>query len=327
MGDDRPAVYEEDGKLVIRASCTGHCVKALVAHGLGMTPADHPDWLEKKFAEGTAGEDSILKLVEEKYNMMMTNQQEEYHIEVGSRIVIRMHIDAIGTQNVAGAGHDVVVEAKAITVNTLNVLENKGIEEMAYMATQLSLEMAGTGLPGLLACGIKDEDGKVIKLETFSFDEPPIALGSIKARALKVARYIDEGVLPHCDYAQFPCQFYYLHDGEEVHKKKEVTGVDDETEWDQAAAQYDSANRAEKQVKERKKEAAGRLAKLFDAAGKKGGKVEITGYVINDVVQVRKGSVSEKALKEDGIDVEKYRGEGYEMRYPKIDAKEVKDDA
>ena len=328
MGDDRPSVYQEGEKLVIRGSATGHCIKALVAHGLGLSPSDHPDWLLEKFAEGDEGEQPILDLVAEKYNMVISDQQKEYEIPVGSKAVIRCHIDGIGTQTVSGVGYEVVVEAKAITESTLKVLENKGIEEMAYMAVQLSIEMAATKLPGLLACGIKDDEGKVVSLQTFSFDTPPVSLGKIKAKVLKLVGLIDEGVLPSCDYAQYPCQFYFLHEGEAVHKKKDVerVGEDDEAEWDQAASQYSSANRAEKQIKERKEEARDRLAKLFDQRGEKGGKVETAGYVINDVVVERKGGVDEKKLKEGGIDPDEYRKPGYEMRYPKIEAKGIEED-
>lgn len=228
VADNRPTRYEEDGRVVYRASGLGSCVKSLVALGLGMTPQDYPDWLYKKFDEGIAGEPVVIDMLRSNWRIMDENEGHylKWHngqllveISVGTRCIIRGHADAVGTCFKAPvleygetgwvAGERRLIEVKCSSEDYAREV----IRELPMMyKVQISAYGWFFGFPIMLAIGIKDDEGKVVNVVTEMYDEPPMTMGQVKARVALIESHIARGELPNCDYHQYPCQFSWLCD-------------------------------------------------------------------------------------------------------------------
>lgn len=312
MSDNRPNIYEDDGMWVYRASSLGNCVKALVAARLGYEAFPHPDWLLKKFEEGNAAEpvliDRFLSYHPGKWWMLDPNNEFAYEdypyvkhadvhddqftcqIPVGNTAVIRGHMDGIATND---NGDLYVVECKAFAASYWDKYMKQGIEAFPYYATQLSLYMHATGLPGMFVIGHKNADGIMddgCEVHVDMFLDPPLGLGSIKARVAKIERIATTGELPACDQNQYPCQFVYLHDDDtEEEDVLEVSDVD----LDRFADLYEKACEMEKDAKRMKDEAKAGIQATFDLLGRKGKKVQTSDFVIQDYVSEREARTVE----------------------------------
>src|SRR5262245_55496086 len=65
MSDNRPPRYEEDGRIIYRASGLGMCEKMFVALAMGYDPKAHPAWFQEILDEGTANEPVIREMWDE----------------------------------------------------------------------------------------------------------------------------------------------------------------------------------------------------------------------------------------------------------------------
>jgi hypothetical protein len=306
MGDNRPNVYEDNGVWVYRASSLGNCVKALTAARLGYEAFPHPDWLLKKFEEGNTAEpiliDRFLSYHPGKWWMLDPNNPQAYEdypyvkhvnvhddqftcqIPVGLTAVIRGHMDGIATN------HDnelFVVECKAFAASYWDKYMKQGIEAFPYYATQLSLYMHATGLPGMFVMGHKNADGIMnddCEVHVDRFDTPPISLGAIKTRVAKIENIAKTGELPMCDQNQYPCQYVYLHDDQP--EEEDVLELQDR-DLDRFADMYEKACAMEKEAKQMKDVAKAGIQATFDILGRKGGKVRTADYNIQDYVSER----------------------------------------
>lgn len=228
MADERPPRYEENGRVIYRASSLGACVKSLVALGIGMTPTDFPDWLYEKFQQGIDGEPVVIDMLRDNWRIM---DQEEGHnlqwhdgqlyveVNVGTRVVIRGHADGIGTCYKAPimqygetewvTGDTRLIEVKCVTEDYTRVVLND--PPMMYQV-QVSVYGGYFGLPVMMALGIKDADGKVVNVVTQMVDELPLTMAQVKRRAMFIESCIESGELPSCDVRQFPCPFSWICD-------------------------------------------------------------------------------------------------------------------
>jgi hypothetical protein len=328
MSDNRPNVYEDDGMWVYRASSLGNCVKALVAARLGYEAFPHPDWLLKKFEEGNRAEPQLIERFT-RYDdnmlwwMLDPNDTEAYgayphvrfenthddqftcQIPVGATAVIRGHMDGIAE---SAAGQRVVVECKAFASSYWDKYMKQGIEAFPYYATQLSLYMHATGLPGMFVVGLKNTDGDIdddSPVHVDMFDTPPLGLGAIKARVAKIEKIAATGELPACDQNQYPCQFVYLHDDQpEENDVLEVVNHD----LDKYADLYERGCVLEKEGKMLKDMAKQELQLLMTGLDREGGKVQTKQFVVQDYVSHREArTVEYKATT---------------VRYPKITRKD-----
>lgn len=333
MGDDRPTTYvdEATGLVIYRASGTGNCIKGLVASRLGLTPEDHPDWLLDKFAEGVKAEPIILDRFAKETGwklldphdpgsyanlgpMVSRNPHDDQfllEIPVGSKVIIRCHLDGIGycymDRSNGRMGQTRVVEVKAFGKTYWDKYLKQGIMAFPYYSAQLSIQMYGTGLPGIFVVAQKDADGELTgEWNIDYYDEPPVSMGSIKAKIAKVESHVARGALPDCDFNQYPCQFYYLHDdgGEPAPVTEIGEGVMSDM-FDTACEGYLRGQALEKEGKALKKANGDIIKQWFDDEKKKGEKVESGRYEVQDYVEQRKDVTIP----------------GYELRYPKIKEK------
>lgn len=272
MADKRPDVYREDNLWVFRASSFFNCDRQLVKVAHGETPHAHPDVIQKAMDEGTEAEPQILAGATEHGFRMVTGDEfwrEEWgprdhtgqsvvELKIGSKAVIRCHPDGIAKRfkgPVGGnpLGDHWVVEAKKVKEfpRDLDALFAK----MPNYPWQFSIEMLGTGLPGLYLLGLW-EDGKITEVRAYPTHIPPIPRGTILKRGMALVKAIESGDEPACNRAMYPCGFWDDHDGQPVWAKKEtreLTGdqalivartlEEAKARYDQAKVEYDETRR------------------------------------------------------------------------------------
>jgi hypothetical protein len=315
MGDDRPTVYQEDGKWVFRASGVWRCDRELWAHMNGVQPEATPDWLQEKFDQGNEGEDKIMDYAEHVLEVPVYGRQDEGELKVGKSAVIRFHPD--------GRTDTVLVEAKTMAEKTyMTTWLRSGLKGFPGYSAQVAVMAEALGVNSvLMAIGIKDDAGKVKEVKTFSYDvgKLPVTVKDVKKKIMRVMRY-DE--MPKCSVDQFPCPFVFLHD------EKEIMVSTDEMLELYAQEIHDCRDR-KKRAEDELKNWQGLMTKQLDTHDLKGQKVTAGKWEITDVFFVKKnvGLLDYGRMKEDGVDVESYRGEPKtaETRYQTV--KEVKDHA
>ena len=306
--DDRPNAYYEGATAVIRASAAGGSSHVIAASLAGITPLEHTARTRQYMAEGVLHEPAILARVAEDGWLMESvgAEQAELDIPVTSRILVRCHPDGFATARedmVVGdvvRGERFVVEAKAMSRGVFETYERKGFDEFYRYAVQLSLQMEGTGLPGLFA--IKNRDNGEVRWQVFR--NPPVAMAQIRKRLLLIERGARLGDLnplkEKCE--SFPCVMYFLHD----HEVGET--VEDET-IDSLAEMVARARERKQQAEEMEKEARGKLREYLGEAGKRRTKTWSVAY------REQEGRVTydTKKMAEDGVDVQAYarKGKGY----------------
>lgn len=298
MGDDRPTRYIEDGRIIYRASNLGACEKSLILLGRGESPAPHPDWLLQKFDEGIAGEPIVIGMIPKlevdgaKIKLLHygdinlpVDESGQWVVEksmVG--VTVRGHVDGIGTVSSLAIGSEftlrerVVVEVKCCSPDYAKVVLRK--LPLVY-AIQISLYMHTLQMKCLLVIGIKDDDGKVVRLEGKWIHEPPLTLGQIAARIMRIEKGIKAGQIGECDYAMFPCPFYFLGcDDSRDANTTPVEMVEDKV-LESLCVEYDKGRQMEKEGERKKKAAMEGIKKAMgedDAA--KGKKMEVGEWVL-----------------------------------------------
>lgn len=346
--DHRPDVYREDGLWVFRASSLGNCEANLVRQALGQTPEPPPANMLAAYAQGNTNEPIILGKLKAKGwkeldDMVMSGYgftrdesgQFATELKVGTKAIVRCHPDTImqcykttEEQRLAGVevGQRRVVEAKALAKSwTFD-----GAYTKPQYAWQTSVEVATTGLPLLFVVGWKDDETKIVEDIEFIVPEAPMySKGQIIARVMRLVRMIESieagtGKLPECDYAQWPCGFWQLHNTETgVHAKAEVPKADDVlpkaaalslralmTQW---RADAKTVKAAQARVDEVRVEIQG-LLESYEVEGAVSQGSSKIAYTPESETEKWKPKADE-AMRRDGIDVDKYRTTGKKKAY------------
>lgn len=296
--DDRPSVYIENGVAVYRASAVGGPSHVLAAARAGIRPASHTDRTKRYMAEGNLHEPAIMAYVGTQGWLLehIGADQAELDIPITSRIMVRCHPDGYGTSMVehpnAPRGTRVIIEAKAMSDAVFSNYNRGGFDEFYRYAVQFSLEMIGSGLPGLFV--VKNRNNGEIRWQVFT--EPPISLADIRKRLLLIDKGAREGDLNPLNEkcTMFPCQYHFLHDEPTV----DIV-VDDII--DGLAQMVDEARERRKQAEEVERRAREKL--MLALADKQ--KVATPHWKIAVVTSERK-RVDTKRMAADGIDLEPY---------------------
>jgi hypothetical protein len=223
MGDDRPAVYKDEGTWVYRASALGGCERALLAARRGETRTPPPASLQEKYDQGHAAEDTIMgrwaRDHADKYTLVTREAGEQVKVEIGKivsrgMVAIRGSLDGFGA--VLGDPEDVVpVDAKAFGKSFWDKLDKEGIWGFPYYCTQLVIYAEGLRARGLyvdrvhLAVALKNDDGEVtgdspIRYVVTYLDELAERGYTIDALWEKVER-VEKAYRDEADYGEFAC--------------------------------------------------------------------------------------------------------------------------
>lgn len=346
--DHRPDVYREDGLWIFRASSLGNCEANLVRQALGQTPEPPPANMLAAYAQGNTNEPIILGKLKAKGwkeldDMVMSGYgftrdesgQFATELKVGTKAIVRCHPDTImqchkttEEQRLAGVevGQRRVVEAKALAKSwTFD-----GAYTKPQYAWQTSVEVATTGLPLLFVVGWKDDETKIVDDIEFIVPEAPMySKGQIIARVMRLVKLIEsieagEAKLPECDYAQWPCGFYQLHNTETgVHAKAQVPNADEVLPKADAVklravmtnlrADTKLVNAAEVRIKEHR----AAVQMILERNGIEGAVQQATSkiaYTPESETEKWKPKADE-AMRRDGIDVSPYRTVGKKKAY------------
>lgn len=275
---DKPIAYEEDGKVIYRASSLGMCTGALVRARLGVTGSAPSDMMQTRFDEGTdweaeviaqgLGVDWVQVLDPDHLAAWGTvvaadhgRAQVQTEVAWGNKVV-RCHPDGIVTSG--STLEPRVLEAKFLSpefaLEKIKAVDKHGARGLgASYAWQLAIEMLSTGLPALYVIGVKDavevEGERVVRgvreIAVMEFDEPPYTLREVKARVLEIEGYVARGEIPACPVPlMYPCPFWMDHEQPERVELDDDALVEWVEVWRLAKQQSDEAAGALDEVRE-----------------------------------------------------------------------------
>jgi len=258
-GDNRPPRYEEDGKIIYRASSLMMCDRVFIALLENYTPAAHPDWFQKVLNEGTRMEPKIISMYEETFDTSVTGSQLPLEMEIVDGVWIRGHIDGMEQ----GPNGDRLFEAKKIRESMWSRFKQAGVEYIAHYPWQVSfymhaMEVGEAVMVGGLYSPSKDQ---IEDLYVHTLANPPIPMKAIVKRIAYLESLVNGGKRVDdvkCNVRQFPCPFYYLHDTDDEEAPPKRVIPDDMaalvTERDQIKAQVKAMNDEAKPMEERVRE-------------------------------------------------------------------------
>jgi hypothetical protein len=321
-GDNRPPVYREGGRWIIRASAFGRCTLELARHAAGMQGTPPPQAVRDAWKFGRENEQVVIDRLDsltpwrvlgeaelKRYGKLHPkSRQLELELDVAGKTTIRCHPDGVVEHRETGERR--VLEVKIMA-------RGSDPEKWEMYRWQESVESAVTGGLGvLLVVGWKDPDPENGQQRVLADDldvreiDAPYALGKVKARALLIARAAEramEGVWPDgCENGeQWGCAFWQLHEGDGA-GFMELTDAKKVAEVEVRAAQIAvlegtvrAGKGAEEKVKALKKEVAGIVGSGFK--GRAGGwKVSAT------VSQVEESVRTVKAHERTTVKIEKW---------------------
>ena len=253
MADNRPSVYKEGGRLVIRASALGGCVRALVAARDDMDPVPYPSSLQEAMAESANLEEAVFaSLAKDGY--VIHSQQREVSLHFGATEV-RGHIDAIATKQTAASPSSHLVEVKVFGDSYWDKWCKEGLDGFPQYQWQLSVYMLALGLPGLMAVGHK-VDGELVDVQLVPVPKAPITLDQMATRVIEIETAIE---LPVCNIDMWPCPYVYTH--------VDDTPVMDDPKLGILVHLYQTHKEEEAKAKERKEEARQAILDALREAG------------------------------------------------------------
>lgn len=313
---DNPDYSGLDYAYIYRASSLGGCLKQQAAAQLGYSAVEVPDFFKGVFSEGRLHEDAIVKdLVESGLNVF--DRELQVVLPVNRNIAVVGHIDgklSHGLEVVSSR----LLEMKTMSSDAYKSFAANGWDDPGLIAKykyQVSVYMHATGLPCTMIAKNRN-NGRHIHMD---INEPFYSLTDIRARVLKVHSYVVNNDLPvRCDPRSFPCPFPYLHedDDEDQPEAGDVELVR------AAAVEYRKARDEVGAAKERADKAREELMKVM------GGQNSYKG-IVSKYEKAGPGKWNVELMREDGVDVEKYKvrdeKKHWEVRLAKEDEGEVSD--
>lgn len=335
MGDDRPPCYVENGALVIRASAMGtSCLWELVAAGQGYPLGTLPTNLIKAFSEGTNAEPYVINRLKEEYGMVFLSAQEEADWHIDLDLIVRHHPDGIanlGSDFWFNTRHNhnlrcddtwekdkpprtVIVEVKWLSDGLWQKFVKQGMGQViAEYPWQGSVMMGYHQLPLLWVGGNKEDPAHPLHFELHT--QPPVPLHMIEEKARHVKRLVfGEDILEsgkQCDDPNhWPCRYQHLRPEPETLQSGDEQG--DKSVLVVSGSGMDEVNRMVRQYIYNK----GQADELAAGANRERDSILELGkgydQIVTDtwVIPIYGGTtryLDEQAMRDDGIDVEKYR--------------------
>jgi len=282
--------YMEGDMLVVRASSSGDCLRALWAAATGMQEVAKRDWLAQTAMEGHLHEADVRdRLREEGFYIVEAQQVVEWEVVPG-KVIVRGHVDGLMPDD------DAVLEIKSMSDAVFKEFEARGFETKPGYAWQVSNYMYAEGATKALYAYKNRNNGQ---LDHFWITSPPISKGVITRKMVDLRRWIDRGEMPDCDLAnRFFCPFPFLHWEEGDAEEVDYSG---NAALDELATEYVEITADIKDLELRKKELRSGLVSLVGH----GARAITDSYRIGVTMKGRTG-LSKKLLKEAFGDLEPY---------------------
>lgn len=208
-------VYEEDGRIVYRASALGGCLVALAAARQGYDQAAYSQHQLDIFARGERAEEWYAEIAK------LTRRQETIELEVTNKIVVRGHIDGVN----AGTTVD---ECKHVNDTDWRAWTPEWFDDHPLWRKytwQISVYMLATGMMGRFVLINTAVDPYRFKI--YTFEKPPHTLDEIRGRIFEAEATAREDEL-RCGLADYFCRYPSLHQHE----------ITDEPELDALVGEY-----------------------------------------------------------------------------------------
>lgn len=290
---------------IIGSSSLGSCIKAQVAAFLGYEELPTSERMQALYDRGSAHEDEcILALQADGWSI--GDRQREEVIDCGDEWGVVIHYDGMGENMLTNRHQSYVIEVKSPStwhsferaVKTANFSD----PYMNRIAWQVSAQMVASGLECVVACV---EEGVI---RTFGIEVPIYTATEIQARVQTIREYVSLGDMPEaCSSNDFPCDFKYLHVADDREELEDEAVIEAATEYARLTEIVAAGTAADKERKKLRAPLDALLPGKY-AAG--------LTYVTRSAV-AGKSYLSEDAMREDGIDPEKYRrvgAETYQLR-------------
>lgn len=239
IGDNRPPVYYEGEKLIIRASAIGSsCLWELVAAGQGHEPSPTPEALQQAYDDGHRLEPVVIRLLRQE-GYEISGQQDEGDWEILPGIIIRYHPDGIIRK--MGWFAPKILEVKALADAGWQIAARGSVGDyIKEYNWQISVMMYHSSLSAMWVAYNKgnsngDECPDQGRLLYETVDRPPIPLATIEDKVRVIKELVDdEDILstgrPCDDPSHYPCRYLHLRpepeDSNVVNLRPAVTDPD-----------------------------------------------------------------------------------------------------
>jgi hypothetical protein len=305
MSNAKIAYYDDQDRVIFRASAVNKCSRALIASLQGYDAMEPGPDMQARFSDGHRLEPVLLSHLESQ-GWHLYGGQEEYELELGKDIIIRGHVDSLASHPEHGIA---LVECKTMAPASYEDWKKKkwqGSDLFRHYADQCSVYWEAVK-PQLLVmvCGRKANDGIG---ETYLDDidvsfhfEPPASLNRIKARLAKVMLAAKQPLPETCDKSDYPCPFYYMH--EDTPTQYETWSHEEQLdEMAQAMELYLQHAALERAAKKDKDEARKDIDRLLN-----GQTAAQSNRFVVEYLQNNRTFIDEAKLLAAGIDVEQYK--------------------
>lgn len=278
--------------IIYRASEIGGCTKALVCKRLGYEPMDAPaDFQEKYFEAGKNAEQEVYDLLASG-GEIVTDFQREVNIHLGEGVYIQGHIDG-------------VLDGRVLEIKSMSTLEFARFKKSRWDTVglvqkykwQISVYMVALDAEATVL--IYNRDTGEIHRE--GVEVPWYGVGELFGRVADVENWVAKGQTPTtCDFSNYPCPFYYLHEDSEV---------EEDGELEEVSRQYETLRQQEKQIKSSMESVRKRI---LDGMGDRT-KLRAGIFTLSRSSVTNKRFDQDKA-RADGVDVDKYMVESKSTR-------------
>jgi len=290
MADQMPNAYMEDDMLVVRASSSGDCLRALWAAATGMQEVAKQEWLEQTAQEGHLHEADVKdRLRGEGFYIVEAQAVVSWEVVPG-KVIIRGYVDGLMPDDGA------VTEIKSMSNDVFKEFEANRFRSKPGYAWQVSSYMYASGVIRALYAYKNRNNGQ---LEWFWIDQPPIDKSTITRKMIDLRRWIDRGDMPDCDLAnRFFCLYPFLHWEEQADEPVDYSG---DAAIDELANEYVGLTAQIKELGTRKTELRKGLISLVGHGAR-----AITDSYRIGVTQKRRTGLSKRLLEEAFGDLADY---------------------
>lgn len=327
---DRPIAYQDDqGRICYRASAVGGCSRALLAARLGLNAVSPKDWLLEKFDESRGLEGEIVAQYMEgrrdEGNLpLLTHSPDDRPMEFlltsyhGFPIIVTGHGDAFGDP-----GSRVIGEVKAMATSGWKKLvrdlqTTPALANHLSYAAQVLCYLEGYDA-GDCAYMVRNKDTGELFVRGLTRDDLPLTLDDLRDKVRTIEARVRTGKLSDaCDVPSFFCPFPYLHDELEVDELEGAQAM----VLDGLCEAYEEQRGVERRAKELKGELGQKIAAYMREKGERGGdgKLRVGGVKFQVTLVENEGRevVSERLLREAGIDPGRFKERGKGFSYPLV---------
>ena len=281
-----PTVHMDGDIMVVRASGSGSCVRALSAYGRydEVVSIQRQDLLERTSKEGQLHETPVVEyLIREGYEVSQAQNVVSLEVIKG-RVEIRGHIDGSIPKT-----H--LVEVKTMSKSRFDEWQRHGLSAFVKYQWQLSsywyaqANQWGISADDMQAVyAVKRRDDGLIDVRII--ERPPISFQDIRKKMVQVYAHRKAKTLPACDITgneQFWCPFPFLHEEDVIDMDLPDEAV---LAIEELVVKYDEWRDIEntgKDAAEKKKAIGKEILDLMDGRDK----ADVAGFKITRVKQRR----------------------------------------